>query len=123
MVCDNEFCRIAWENKNEVHFRPESGQLFYSSVTDSENKSRQSVKEQAVKIARSISIFGICPALFMLLNINLDSINNLKPLGPTSAFLIANGVVAPLVVILNTPKMKTFAKDLLRKYSLKLNCI
>jgi len=58
-------------------------------------------------------------ALFIVLNINLDNINNLKPLGPISAFLIANGVVAPVVIILNTPKIKAFAIDLLRKFSLK----
>ncbi len=66
MVFHFDFYRIAWEDKNVVHFRPESGQLFHSSVrnvNDSENKS-QGVKEQAVKIARSISIFGLSPGLY-----------------------------------------------------------
>ncbi len=56
----------------------------------------------------------------MLLNINLDNINNLKPLGPTSAFLIANGIVAPLLIILNNPKMKEFALNL---FNVKIICI
>ncbi len=70
--------RIAWEGKNEVHFRPTSGELFYSfSVTDSEHK-RQSVKDQAVKIARSISVFGICPGVNFINILHEPSFFNTK---------------------------------------------
>jgi len=74
-----DFFRIAWEDKNEVHFRPTSGELFYSfSVIDSENK-RQSVKDQAVKIARSISVFGICPGVnFINITPGVNFINILR---------------------------------------------
>ena len=86
-----------------------------SGVADS-----RSSKEQAVKIARFVSIFGILPALVTIFNISFADMPGYRPHGSSASFLVIYGVFIPLSIILHNAKLKTFAKSFIRENTIGL---
>ena len=68
-------------------------------------------KEQAVKIARIVCVYGVLPALISIFNISFASAPGYRPHGSSGSFLIIYGIVIPWSIILNNPKIKVFAKE------------
>ena len=82
----------------------------------------KSSKEQAVKIARFVSLYGIFPALVTIFNMSVSSEYGYRPHASTGSFLSIYGVFIPLCIIVSNSKMKTFTKEFL-KLPTTCNCI
>ena len=71
-------------------------------------------KEQAIKVARFVSLYGIFPAMVTIFNMSVSGKYGYRPHASTGSFLTIYGVVIPLSIIISNPKMKAFAKSLIR---------
>ena len=83
---------------------------------------RKSSKEQAVKIARFVCLFGVLPALVTVMNLNVSNANSYKPHGATIIFLLIYGIFIPLSLILSNRKIKNFAKEFANRNTFGLLC-
>jgi hypothetical protein len=123
--------KIAWETDEAQHqeeIQRVSGQKCYQvKLIDRQNSPmKKSSKEQAVKIARLVSLYGLFPALVTIFNLSISSNYGYRPHASTGSFLSIYGVFIPMSIIVNNPKIKRFAKKLIyrqiHKMSLRLNC-
>jgi len=74
----------------------------------------KSSKEQAVRIARFVSLYGIFPALITIFNMSVSSEYGYRPHASTGSFLSIYGVFIPFSIIVSNPKIKAFAKEYLQ---------
>jgi hypothetical protein len=74
----------------------------------------KSSKEQAVRIARFVSLYGIFPALVTIFNMSVSSEYGVRPHASTGSFLSIYGVFIPFSFIVSNPKIKAFAKEYLQ---------
>ena len=114
--------RIAWETeKTGPNAEPCTAPKFtyiHSPVARLETKTMANIrssKEQAVRIARFVSLYGIIPALMTIFNMSVSSSYGFRPHGSTGSFLLIYGVVIPFSIIVSNPKMRSFAKELIQR--------
>ena len=88
--------------------------------TDSGVTGNRSSKEQTVKIARFVSLFGIFPALLTIFNISFADMPGYRPHGSSGSFLVIYGIFIPLAIILHNSKLKSFAKSFIRENTIGL---
>jgi hypothetical protein len=69
-------------------------------------------REQAVRIARYVSIFGILPTTLTIIAISLENVNSLRPHGGLAFVLSTYGIAIPLTIILSSKKLKIFVRKL-----------
>ena len=74
----------------------------------------KSSKEQAVRIARFVSLYGIFPALVTIFNMSVSSEYGVRPHASTGSFLSIYGVFIPFSIIVSNPEIKAFARDFLQ---------
>ena len=82
----------------------------------------KSGKDQVVKIARFVCVYGILPIIMTIGNISISSKTGYKPHGSSGSFLIIYGIIIPLSFILNNQKLKAFAKEFVHRNSYGLIC-
>jgi len=80
---------------------------------DEENYLRNISRDQAVRIARYICIFGILPTLLTIISLSLENINGLRPHAATAFVLITYGVAIPFTLIISSNKLRRFTKAMI----------
>ena len=69
--------------------------------------------QNALKVARGVSIFSIFPAAIFSVFFSLENVGDWRPHGASASSMILFGIVAPSVFYLRNEKMRQFAKKYL----------
>ena len=77
------------------------------------NEQPNLAREQAIKVARYVCIFGIFPAMFVIFIFSTVNIN--RPHGSAMAILVNYGIIIPLIIIVYNEKIRQYALDFLRR--------
>jgi hypothetical protein len=104
--------RIFGQNQQDQHSERIKSESEYDNL-DEENYLRNISRDQAVRIARYISIFGILPTLLTIISLSLENINGLRPHAATAFVLITYGVAIPFTLIISSNKLRRFTKAMI----------
>ena len=117
--------KIAWEPDGALHQnqiqRMCKNKCYPITLVDRQSSPIQnSSKEQAVKIARLVSLYGLFPALVTIFNLSISSDYGYRPHASTGSFLSIYGVFIPMSIIVNNPKIRNFARKFVQKQTQKM---
>ena len=117
--------QIAWEPDGTLHQnqiqRMCKKKCYPMTLIDRQSSPiHNSSKEQAVKFARLVSLYGLFPALVTMFNLSISSDYGYRPHASTGSFLSIYGVFIPMSIIVNNPKMRNFARKFVQRQTQKI---
>ena len=98
--------RLAWQEAIENVHNPE--------IITADKNHKQFV-DKAVRFGRTVTMFGILPALLFAVASTLENINSLRPHGTTGSMLFMSGILYLLMFIFHKTKLRQFTSALLHQ--------
>jgi hypothetical protein len=80
-----------------------------SSVSHTD-QSQQVSNNDALKVTRAVSLFGVLPSIIFIVTLSLENIDGLRPHATTAFSMFSYGVIAPSVLFCYNSKLQKFGK-------------
>ena len=93
------------------------------SIINNVEHNQQFSNNDALKVTRAISLFGVLPSLIFIITLSLENINGLRPHVTTAFSLFSYGVIAPLLLFYYNSKLQKFGKMFITSEFQRLNCL
>ena len=84
---------------------------------------QQPSNNDALKVTRAVSLFGVLPSIIFVVTLSLENIDGLRPHATTAFSLFSYGVIAPSVLFCYNSKMQKFGKTFISSELHRLNCL